>query len=182
MSAAVIPIREGERIARKNHARDNDAIRIRRMFAATEAAAFADKDPDVLVLSCVMERKLPCSQLRLLIGTLDQRNDFRLRLAEVELARAEREGFGAKIDRTRILHGKESAEEMYDEGHRLLGRYWQAVVDMANTPVFTASDLRRKRASVGKVWLYAEGERYEQLRTAVAADEARLASNKRERA
>lgn len=174
MSAAVTPIRESVRVARKNHARDDDAIRIRRMFTSTEAAAFADKDPDVLVLSWVMESKLPCQRLRLLAGTLDQRNDFRLRLAEAELTRAEYEVHSAKVSRTRVLHGKEAAEEMFDEGHRLLARRWQAVVDLANSPVFTASDLRLKRASIGTVWLRAEGERYEPLRAAVAADEARL--------
>jgi hypothetical protein len=182
--SAVVPIREGVRIARKNRADDQEAISFRRLIGTFERIAFADNRKETLderanalAFTWGMARKLPCSKLRLLAGTKDERRDFEVRLSDLELARAEREVQDARRRRLLRLGDSEAAEGMRDEAERLWERHWQAAVDLANSPVFTVSDLRRKKAGLG-TWLRATGERYEVLRAGVAADEARLAERK----
>ncbi len=176
MSAAVVTIHGNTVRKRQNRKEDGDTIRLRRMLAATEAAAFEDHNAEALAMSWAMARKLPCSNLRCIAGTLDARDDFNVRLADVELARTEHDALSAKMRRALILHGDDAANEMRVECDRLWHRYWQATCDMANTVVFTQHDLRRKKAAIGGVWLRAQGERYASLRAAVARDEARLQS------
>jgi hypothetical protein len=151
-----------------------------------QGVAFADSREDTLddrgyalAVSWALERKLPCKQLRFIAGTLDEHRDFDLRLADLELAEAERAVFAAKISRTRILEGDEAANAMYPENDELFERYRARMLDMANTRVHTRADLRRKRSAIGEVWLRAAGPWYDQLRAAVAADETRLAPRRR---
>lgn len=172
--SAVVNIRGGQCRRKKNRPEDNETIRCRRIIASVELTAIEDENATALALSWTLARKLPCANLRLIAGTLDQRTDFQVRLAEVEIARAEREAFHARIIRTDLLRGHEAAKEMYPENERIFGRYRQAMLDMANTPVFTRRDLDRKKAAIGRVWLGAEGPWYDQLRAAVAADEWQL--------
>ncbi len=180
MSAHVVSIRGGKCRRRKNRAQDADTIRLRRLLATCTYAASENEDATALALSWAMEGKLPNHNLRLIAGTLEARRDFQLRVCDVDIARAESELWHAKIARTRILHGKEAAEAMYPENERAFERYRQAVVDMANAPVFTRADLRRKRSAVGEVWLRAEGAWYDQLRAAVDADEERLSRGRQQ--
>lgn len=176
MTATVTPIRPGVRPRKANKPDDAETISLRRVIAASEALAFEEQDADGLAMAWAMERWLPCNRLRLLAGTLDQHRDFKLRVVEADIARAEREAFHARIMRTRLLCGREAAEAMYPENHRCFERYHQAVMDMANTPATTRREVETKRAAIGGVWMKAEGAWYDRLRAGVAADEARLAA------
>jgi hypothetical protein len=172
-----VSIRGGACRRRKNRPDDAQTIQLRRMIAVCEAEPLEKRDATTFAFLWAMERKLPRNQLRCITGTLDLTHDFELRLAELDVFRAERDLIAAKIRRVRILEGKEAAEAMYPENERCCDRYWQAAVDMANTPVFTKADLRRKRYALG-VWLTAQGARYDQFRAAVTADETRLNASK----
>jgi len=182
MTGTVTPIKAGIAHRKSNRPDDAETINLRRLIAPTKAKAFEEESAKELALSWAMEWRLPCNSLRLIAGTLDQRRDFRLRVIEADIARAEREAFDAKVRRTRLLYGDEAAREMYPETHRLFDRYRQAVVDLANTPTTTKRDIETKRRGIGGVWLKAEGAWYDQLRAAVAADEAHLAAHKHGRA
>lgn len=171
MSAANVVSLFGHR-RRANRKEDAEIISLRRLATSMGRIGHEQENVTALAMSLAMERKMPCNQLRLIMGTKDERRDFEVRLQDVEIAGAERQAADAKRIRTRILYGEDAVDRfVQDEAWE---RYRQAVVDMANTPVFTQADLRRKRAAIGTVWLRAEGEWYDQLRAAVAADEARL--------
>lgn len=174
----VLWIRSGSKCGRrKNRPEDASTIQIRRMLETCEAEAVDNQNATALALSWAMERKLPRNNLRLIAGTLDKQRDFAVRLQDVEIARAERDLHEAKRWRTRILYGQDAMREMDSDGERLFERYRQAMLDMATMPVFTRADLRRKKSAIGTVWLRAEGQWYDQLRAAVAADEERLGAD-----
>lgn len=181
MSAMVVTIRGGKCRRRKNCKTDQETIATRRLLRSLEATAHDEQNAAALALSWAIGRKLPCNNLRMIAGTLDERRDFEVRLADCELARAERQVVEAKWLRTYKLHGQYAADELSDDRRDALERCRQAILDMATTPVFTQTHLACKKRAIGHVWLNAQGAFYDRLRAAVAEDEARLSAPKRGR-
>jgi hypothetical protein len=176
MSATVVGIRGGKCRRRKNRQEDTKTIRLRRMLQTCEAQAFEESDATALALSWSIQDKLPCRQLRCIAGTLNARIDFRLRVVEVDLARAEREAYEAKWQRAYLLSGENAvaASAAFPDRERHFQRLREATMDLARTQAHTLADLKRKRRAIGSVWLSADGPWYDELRAGIAADEARL--------
>jgi hypothetical protein len=174
INTSVVTIHGRESRRRRNRPEDAATISLRRILTTTEAVAFGEQNAEALALSWAMARKLPCNNLRLIAGTLDERRDFEVRLAEVALARAEREVAHARALRAKMLHGEDARVAMLPECERAFERLRRATLDMARSAVFSKADLRRKKAAIGTVWLGAEGAWYDQLRAALVVDEARL--------
>lgn len=75
--------------------------------------------------------------------------------------------------------GDPAAIEQAREAHwRQFDTWVDAIDQLAELPAQTAQQLDMKRRAIGRVWLKAEGERYDRLRAGVARDEARLKNRK----
>jgi hypothetical protein len=151
------------------------------MIQTCEAQAFEESDAAALAISWAMREKLPCRQLHCIAGTLDPRIDFRLRVVEVDLARAEREAYEAKWQRAYLLGGENAAaaSAAFPDRERHFERLREATMDLARTQAHTLVDLKSKRRAIGSVWLSADGPWYDELRAGIAADEARLSRKAR---
>lgn len=76
----------------------------------------------------------------------------------------------------KALGDPDAIERAREEHWRLFDAWREAIDRLAATPAQSKRQLEMKRRSIGRVWLTAEGERYDQLRAGVASDEARLRS------
>lgn len=181
----VTPIRNGVRIRKENHANDERAIyfeRLARRFEEKAAASEPDSEEHRLSLHMTaIRQKTPRYNLRCIHSTLDEKRDFQLRLAEAVEAHATARLSSAQAQTQAALHGwSHSGPEWRAHVERyqdLWDRYRAAIMLLAHAPARTRAQLSQKLHTIGKAWLTATGEWYDELRAGVAADEAWLAEN-----
>lgn len=186
--SVVRAIRPNCRVARKNHQRDEHAIRIASLAKAwrtkAQAAAHdpAGEDYRLAAHMAGIDHKLPRNNLRCIRSTLDERRDFDLRCAEVELAQARRVVAQQEARRERVIEGvawwdSPAQSALVKESDRLFDRYRETLMFMAETPARTWPHLENKTRLIGKCWLTTDGDWYDRLRAAIDADRAWLNAN-----
>ena len=103
---------------------------------------------------------------------------FALAVAQMQAARASYE-LAMALASVDQLHGIDAAvgspRERIDAAHCAM---LLAAMRLAKTPSPRKPDILTKRRVIGRIWLGAKGEFYEQLRAGVAADETRFADLK----
>ena len=87
-----------------------------------------------------------------------------------------------RVQRQTLLEGdawwhSRTQRPIVKDANRRWDGYRELVQILARRPARSASQAERKRRFIGRVWLSAEGEWYDQLRAGVAADDAWLAKN-----
>lgn len=104
----------------------------------------------------------------------DPRRDFLRACIAVEAARARYDLSFALCDLAR-MDGDEAEREAARADHLRAFDELQAATDaLATVPAPSRPFLDRKRRAIGRIWLTAEGDRYDRLRAGIAADEAAL--------
>ena len=88
----------------------------------------------------------------------------------------------AKHEQQRLLAGdawwgSDTQNRMLSKGHKHWERYRDGIQVLAATPARTERHLKQKRELIGRLWLGAEGEWYDQLRAGIAADVEWLREN-----
>lgn len=115
------------------------------------------------------------SPLRVIAGGRDNPESmFRRAYHEAQIARAERELIEAKFLAAHWLSEVGAPNAFWDERGAAFDRMVETVERVVVTPAMSVSQLRQKKDVIGKVWLRAEGARYDVYRHAVASDAARL--------
>lgn len=188
-SAVVVPIRPGQRSARKPREADEKVAMIHRLsktyreIAAELAHEPANKDYLFALHMAGMSEDLPINNLRCILSTLDEQRDFELRCAEFELAHARHSLGRAGAERVHILEGEPwwlspTQKAMVAENNILFEEYRRATMDMAFSPARTWPHYARKVRMIGRCWLTAEGDWYDRIRTAVEVDRVWLEANR----
>jgi len=175
LSTNVVPIRKGFRIRPDAIAQAkvaSGAQLIRRAYDGLNQAQDEQTARQLAGLARAAERLLPRNNLRCIVSTLDEQQDFILRAVEVEVARSHYNHQIARSMRSRVIGGEDVDTEPAFQAWR------QAVMDLARQPARTREHLRRKKEIIGRIWLNAEGDWYDQLRACVAADEDWLEANR----
>jgi hypothetical protein len=183
----VTPIRPKVKVPKTNRAEDEAAIYFAKFALSFEEKAYslAQSEPNseahrAMLHMAGIREKLPSQNLRLMRSTLDERRDFDLRCAELEVAKAEHD---LESKRIRVLDVLEPGVAWWDSPTRkplvvANNLQWNAyrarLLEMAETRARTRYQLDRKLGLIGKVWLKAEGDFYQRMRDAVAADQAWL--------
>lgn len=186
----VRPIRKGIRIRKKPRPEDATTIRMQQLARhwRNEAERFdrvapGSDDHRVAVRAAFALAQLPRNGLRCLISTLDEERDFELRCAELEIMRAEHALAAAQVDRLHILENQHwwdspTLKPLVEGNNRKWELVTTTTIAMAETPVRNRRQLELKRRLIGRVWLGAEGERYDRMRAGVAADAQWLGTNR----
>lgn len=182
--AKVTPIRPGIKIPKRNSDADQPTIAYVKLAGIyDEKAAAADPGSEEHRLAqhmATIRRKVPSCNLRLILSTLDERRDFDLRCAEVEVAKAEHALEAKKIGVIDELSPElpwwecPIRKPLVDANNLRWDAYRTRLLEMAETPARTRRQLDRKISLIGKQWLQCEGEFYQRMRDAVAADQAWL--------
>lgn len=185
--SSVVPIRRGRKVARENRPEDQDTIHFQRLRQKMdEKGAEETQDSRTAhALAAALASRIPAFNLRCIAGTLDEKQDFEVRCAEVEIAKAEADLAHAQALRLKALDPDADHEADFYKSNILWQRYRDRLLELARTPVRSEGHLGRKKALIGRFWLRCEGDWYDGLRAGVAADEAWLAEympkKKRER-
>jgi len=189
----IVPIRPGIRIRRRPHQDDIQTSILANCYrkALAEAQSLAGQPEQAwqaAIKAAQLKSAVPALNLRCINGTRDIRGDYALRLAEMEEARAKADSHSATMN---VWAAREAGEqgrpclfvqwpdEMVGHQHRLRSIHRQATLDFARSPSPTSKAHAEKRKLIGRIWLGAEGSFYDQLRAAMAEDEARLADQRR---
>ena len=182
----VRPIRKGVRIRRTPRPEDATTIRMQQLAQhwRSEAerlgqAAPGSDDHRAAICVAFALAQLPRNSLKCLISTLDEERDFALRCAELEILRAEHALAARQIDRLRVLENQHwwdspTLKPRVEANNLKWDLIMSTTVAMAETPVRNRRHLELKRRLIGKIWLGAEGPRYDRMRAGVAADVAWL--------
>lgn len=185
----VVAIRKGFRVRKSNRHEDEPVIAQRARILEYVASLSGSQMEGTAAGSdasharaAVEEALRPTKDLRCIHSTLDERNDFLLRCAEVKLLKAERDVHDAKHEQQRLLAGdawwgSDTQNRMLSKGHKHWERYRDGIQVLAATPARTQRHLKQKRELIGRLWLGAEGEWYDQLRAGIAADVEWLREN-----
>lgn len=107
-------------------------------------------------------------------GREDPVSIFRRAYHEAQIARAERELIEARFLAAHWLGDVGAPSDFAEERSAAFERMVETVERVVVTPAMSVSQLRQKKEVLGKVWLRAEGDRYDVYRHAVACDAARL--------
>jgi hypothetical protein len=107
-------------------------------------------------------------------GREDPHMTFLRAYHEAAIARAERDLIEAKFLAAHWLGELGTPNAFWEERGIAFNRMEETVGRLAILPAMDLFQLRQKKDIIGKVWLKAEGERYDVYRNAVAQDAARL--------
>jgi len=107
-------------------------------------------------------------------GKEDPRATFQRAYHEAAIARAERELIEAKFMAAHWLSEAGSPNAFWEERGKAFAKMEATVARVAMLPAMDQFQLRQKKDIIGKVWLKAEGERYDLYRHLIARDAARL--------
>ncbi|MDT7535370.1 hypothetical protein OVY48_18330 [Sphingobium sp. SA2] len=111
--------------------------------------------------------------VRLVCGDgIDPANVFTAAWLDANIARAVRDLIEAQWLREYRSH--DNGGSMKEEREVAFANMQSAVFGLAFTPAMNKRQLDQKKKAIGSAWLRAEGRLYDGLRSAVAADEARL--------
>lgn len=190
-SAKVTPIRPRIKIPKRNSDTDEPTIAYAKLAAIYDGKAAAaepgSEEHRFAQHMANIRRKVPSCNLRLIHSTLDERRDFDLRCAEVEVAKAEHALEAKKIGVIDELSPElpwwecPIRKPLVDANNVRWDAYRARLLEMAETPARTRRQLDRKISLIGKQWLQCEGEFYQRMRDAVAADQAWLDENEPKR-
>jgi hypothetical protein len=90
------------------------------------------------------------------------------------IAKAERDLIEARWIADHMLSPVGYYSPLWEQRKVAFGRMVETVERIVTLPAMNAAQLRQKKDAIGKVWLRAEGARYDAYRQSVAADAARL--------
>ncbi len=114
-------------------------------------------------------------RLRVLTGGLaDDDKAFARAYHAAMIARAEREFIEARWSADHFLSPVGHYSPLWEQREVAFNAMLEAIINVALTPAVNKAQIAMKKRAIGKVWLRAEGDMYDQFRERVALDEAHI--------